>query len=630
MTSRLDDRQIAQAFFGAVPSHDGVRFRVWAPAARKVSLVLHDGSAAGSHPLARIEGGVFETWIRGAAAGASYAFRMDDGEPKPDPASRFQPQGVHGPSQIVDPDAYAWHDARWHPPRVNDLVVYELHVGTFTPEGTFAAARGRLPYLRDLGITAVEVMPIADFPGNCNWGYDGVALFSPSRAYGTPGDFRAFVDQAHQHGLAVILDVVYNHLGPEGAYVVHFSDRYLTDRHASPWGMAVNLDGPGAEFVRRFILDNALHWIREYHVDGLRLDATHALMDTSERNIVPELAQTLREVVPRHVVLHAEDHRNMASMVEHRSHGGWGLDGVWADDFHHIVRRMVAGDAFSYYRDFAGTAEELATVIRQGWLYTGQHSVHLEKPRGSNPSRVPMTRFIVCLQNHDQIGNRATGDRLHHSVAPEVWRAASVILLTAPMTPLLFMGQEWATSSPFLYFTDLEAELGRRVTDGRRREFSAFPGFSAPEDAARIPDPQAETTFTASKLGWQELTQPNHARVLALYRELLNLRRKHSALAGGDELQGEAYAPDAGTIVMRRSAGGDAFWVIARLTSGGNVDLNEAASVLGHELRGARLNVLLDTEHAEFAADPTAIDVSTVSGATIVRFARPGAIILQT
>ena len=630
MTGTLDDTQAARAFFGAVPSHDGARFRLWAPAARAVSLVLHDGTAAGTHPLARVEGGLFETWVRGAAAGATYAYRMDDGEAKPDPASRFQPQGVHGPSLIVDPHAYVWHDTRWHAPRVNDVVIYELHVGTFTPDGTFAAASARLPYLRDLGITAVEVMPVADFPGNRNWGYDGVALFAPSHAYGTPDDFRAFVNDAHRLGLAVILDVVYNHLGPEGAYVFYFSDHYLTDRHASPWGMAVNLDGPGAEFVRHFILDNARHWIREYHLDGLRLDATHALIDTSTTNIVLELAQTLHRVVPRRILLYAEDHRNLAQMLEQESHGGWELDGVWADDFHHIVRRMVAGDAAGYYSDFAGTTQELATVIGQGWLYTGQHSTHMERQRGSDPSRIPMSRFVVCLQNHDQVGNRALGDRLHHSIPPEVWRAASVVLLTVPMTPLLFMGQEWGASSPFLYFTDLEPELGRNVTEGRRREFSAFPDFSTPQDATRIPDPQAAETFQASKLPWQEMPQADHARMLALYRELLYLRRRHLALAGSDELHGEAYAPDAGTVVFRRSAGGDTFWVIARLTSSGDVDLSEAASALGHDALGPNLEIVLDTEHAQFAADPRAIDISTVSGATIVRFARPGAIIVRS
>ena len=630
MSPIFGDTQIAQAFFGAVPSQDGVRFRLWAPDANEILLVLHDGKAAGTHPLARTEGGMFETWVRGAAAGDTYAYRMNGDEPRPDPASRFQPQGVHGASQIVDPAAYRWHDTQWQPRRPEDLVLYELHVGTFSPEGTFAGARARLPYLRDLGITVVEVMPIADFAGSRNWGYDGVALFAPSRAYGSPDDFRAFVDAAHGHGLAVMLDVVYNHLGPDGAWLPYFSQRYLTDRHSSPWGPAVNLDGPGAEYVRRFILDNALYWLREFHVDGLRLDATHALIDDSEPNIVQELARTLRQAVPHRIFLHAEDHRNDARMLEAPWQEGWDLDGVWADDFHHVIRRMVAGDAHAYFADFTGAAPELATVVRQGWLYTGQHSANMNHARGTNPERVPMYRFVVCLQNHDQVGNRAAGDRLHHAITPEVWRAASVVLLTAPMTPLLFMGQEWGASTPFLYFTDHQPALGKLVTEGRRREFKDFPAFSSPGAAERIADPQLPATFESSRLRWDEQSQGEHARVLALYRELLALRRRHEALAGSDDLNGEAVAPDRETLVMRRAGDDATFWIIARFASAGEVDLTEAASELGHDLRGVELAIALDTEHAQFAADPHAIDVSTMSSATLVRFARPGAIVLKS
>ena len=630
MASTLGDAQLAQAFFGAVPTQDGVRFRVWAPDARELSLVIHDGKAAGTHPLARGDDGLYETWVRGAAAGDTYAYRKDGQDPRPDPASRFQPQGVHGPSQIVDPQAFAWRDRQWRVRRVEDLIVYELHIGTFSPEGTFAGARARLPYLRDLGITAIEIMPVADFAGARNWGYDGVALFAPSRAYGTPDDFRALVDAAHANGLAVILDVVYNHLGPEGAYVPFFSSRYLTDRHASPWGKAVNLDGPGAEFVRRFIIDNALYWLREFHVDGLRLDATHALIDDSQRHIVQELVTAVRTAAPHRVIVHAEDHRNLAGMLESPRLGGWDLDGVWADDFHHVMRRMTAGDEHGYFADFAGTARELADVIRQGWLYTGQHSAVMNHPRGTPPSRVPMHRFVVCLQNHDQVGNRAQGDRVAQAVAADAWRAASVVLLTVPMTPLLFMGQEWAASTPFLYFTDLEPELGKLVTEGRRKEFAAFPEFSAPGATERVPDPQAETTFLASQLRWDEQQRPEHARVLALYRRLIDLRMTHGALAGSVALAGEAVAPDDETLVMRRAEGGDTFWVVARFRSGGDVDLTAAGAQLDQDLRGIRLEVVLDTEHAEFAADPRPIDIAASSADTIVRFARPGAVILRS
>ncbi|MEX2663717.1 MAG: malto-oligosyltrehalose trehalohydrolase [Vicinamibacterales bacterium] len=618
------DARRAPAFFGAVPSQDGVRFRVWASGAQDVRLQLHDGGAAGLHPLADAGNGVRETWIKGAAAGDRYAYILDGSPPLPDPASRFQPDGVHGASQVVDPSAFAWSDLRWRTRPARDLIVYELHVGAFSEAGTFAGAERRLPYLRDLGVTTVELMPVADFPGRRNWGYDGVSLFAPSRAYGTPDDLRRLVDAAHRHGLSVMLDVVYNHLGPEGAYLPRFSPGYLTGRHTTPWGDAINLD---AHLVRQFILDNAAHWVREYHVDGLRLDATHALIEDHPPTIVEEIAAVTQAVAGRPIVVHAEDHRNLAPMVEDRRLGGWGLDGVWADDFHHVVRRMTAGDQDSYYADFAGSAGELATIIRQGWLYAGAHSAHMKGPRGTDPGRVPMYRFIVCLQNHDQIGNRALGERLHHEIPPEVWRAASVLLLTVPMTPLLFMGQEWAASTPFQFFTDLEPGLGRLVTVGRRREFAGFPQFADPDAAERIPDPQAEETFRNSRLRWDELGAGVHERSLALYRALLAMRRDSPALSGSDDTSGTAFAPDDETIVMRRSDGRAAFWVVCRFRSAGAADLGAAAAAMG--LEAGRLHPVLDTEHAEFAQDPAPIDITSEGGRTVIRFQRPGAVILQ-
>lgn len=616
------------AFFGAVPSQDGVRFRIWSQGARRIQLQLQTGAAAGMHPLAAAGEGVFETWVKGAAAGDRYAYVLDDGETLPDPASRFQPEGVHAASQVVDPAAFPWTDARWRRRPARDLIIYELHVGTFSPEGTFAGVEKRLPYLRDLGITAIEIMPVADFAGARNWGYDGVALYAPSRAYGSPDDFRRLVDAAHAHGLAVMLDVVYNHLGPEGAYLPRFSPSYLTDRHQTPWGGAVNLDSAGSNYVRRFIVDNALHWVREYHVDGLRLDATHALIDESSRNIVQELVTEVRAAAGPDVVIHAEDHRNMAAMIEDGTRG-WGLDGVWADDFHHVVRRLTAGDEHGYFADFKGTGEELATVLRKGWLYSGQHSEHMNVSRGTDASHVPMYRFVVCIQNHDQVGNRAMGDRLHHAIPAAAWRAASVLLLTAPMTPLLFMGQEWGTSSPFQYFTDLEPELGKLVTEGRRREFASFPEFSDPHARERIPDPQAESTFTGSRLRWDEQTDGDHARCLALYRTLIALRRDHPALAGDEQTAGEATAPDAGTVIFRRTDAGETFWIVVRFDGAGEVDLVAAAAALGADLRNARMQVILETEHAEYAADPHPIDVPRFGSDALVRFARPGAVILK-
>lgn len=630
MTALLSGQPRAySSFFGAVPSEDGVRFRIWAASAQQLQLRLLSGAAAGTHPLARTDEGLFETWVRHAAAGDRYSYVVDGSDILPDPASRYQPEGVHGPSEIIDPVKFEWHDGRWKTRPVRDHIVYELHVGTFSPEGTFEAVRQRLPYLRDLGITAIELMPIADFAGMRNWGYDAVALFAPSRAYGSPDDLRRLVDTAHAEGLAVFLDVVYNHLGPEGAYLPRFSATYLTDRHHTPWGRAVNLDDSGSEQVRRFIVDNAVHWVREYHVDGLRLDATHALIDQSSRHIVEEIAEAARGAAGRHIVVHAEDHRNNAAMIEDPGQRGWGLDGVWADDFHHVIRRMAAGDEHSYFADFEGTAGELATTINQGWLYTGQHSAHMNHARGTDASRVPMYRFVVCIQNHDQVGNRAMGDRLHETASPEAWRVASVVLLTVPMLPLLFMGQEWAASSPFQYFTDLEPELGKLVTAGRRKEFAAFPEFSAADARERIPDPQAETTFANSKLRWNEHGTGNHARTLALYRALIALRREHPALSGSDERNGHAVATDAVSVVIRRGDERETFWVVARFGGAGTVDLVAAAARLGVDLGRAAIEAVLDTEHGEFVADPQPIDLPAGGADGPIRFARAGAVILR-
>ena len=613
------------ALFGAVPSADGVRFAVSAPAANRVEVTLHDGAAAGTHPLARSDDHLFETWIRGAAAGDRYSYALDGSEPLPDPGSRFQPDGVHGPSQIVDPSLYAWRDSRWHARAPHDTIVYELHVGTFTPEGTFAGVRSRLPYLRDLGVTAIELMPVADFAGQRNWGYDGVALFAPSRAYGTPDDLRALVDAAHAHGLAVILDIVYNHLGPEGAYLGRFNPEFFTSKHQTPWGAAINLDGADSALVRRFIVDNACHWVREYHFDGLRLDATHALIDESPKHIVQEIAEAVRAEAGRHILVHAEDHRNFAAMIEDVQAGGWGLDGVWADDFHHVVRSMVAGDRHGYYGDFAGRMRELETIIRDGWLYSGEHSRYMNGPRGTHPGKVPMDRFVVCAQNHDQIGNRALGERLHHEITPDNWRAISVLLLMVPMTPLLFMGQEWAASTPFQFFTDFEPGLGRLVSEGRRREFADFPAFSDPQAALRIPDPQAESTFLNSRLRWDERSSGHHSRSLALHRALLALRLDHRALTGSAWTSGCATSPDDNTIVVRRSDGGETFWIVARLRSAGTIDLADVAFALSEDLHDSTLDLVLDTEHAEFAESPAAIDMARAT----LTFQRAGAVILR-
>ena len=613
--------------FGARPVHGGVRFRVWAPSARHVTLVVHDGAAAGEYSVPKDDEDVFDLIVARAAAGDRYSYRMNGGDLRPDPASRFQPESVHGPSEIVDPSAFQWTDARWGGRPAADRILYELHIGTFSPEGTFAGATSRLEAVRDVGMTVIEIMPVADFAGARNWGYDGVCLYAPSRAYGRPDDLRRLVDRAHQLGMAVLFDVVYNHLGPEGAYLPSFNEEYFTDRHVTPWGRGVNLDGPGSPMVRRFIVDNACHWVREYHADGLRLDATHALVEEDQGAIVREIVKQARDTTTRPVFIHAEDHRNLAPMVEDSALGGWGVEGVWADDFHHVVRVLLAGDAHGYYADFLGTAHELARTIQQGWLFTGQPSRGSGQPRGSDGSRVPMYRFVVCLQNHDQVGNRALGDRLHERVPPEVWRAASALLLTVPMTPLLFMGQEWAASTPFQYFTDLEATLGEQVTEGRRREFAAFPEFSDEQARQSIPDPQARSTFEASRLRWDERAEPAHRAVLELYRALIALRLDHpSALGASTGVAGDAVALDDETIAVRRADGGDVFWVIVRFRSAGVVDLSPPTEVRGED--SAEWTVVLTTEDPLFALDPCPPQVDE-RGGPLIRFERAGAVILR-
>ena len=618
-------RKTHQPVFGAVPVPGGVRFRLWAPDAARVRLSIRRGGAPPSViELARADTrgssdlpGAWEATVSGAHAGDRYAYAVDAGDWVPDPASRFQPDGVHEWSEVIDPSAFNWSDGGWAGLDPRRAVIYELHVGTFTPEGTFLAAIAKLPHLRDLGVTAIELMPLADFAGRRNWGYDGVALFAPSRAYGRPDDLRAFVNAAHAAGLAVLVDVVYNHLGPEGAYLPAISGRFLTTKHETPWGGAVNLDDEGSEGVRRLIVDNALHWIHEYHADGLRLDATHSLVDTSPRHLVSELAEAVHAAADPSPLVYAEDHRNLNTMVQPAARGGWDLDGVWADDFHHVVRRMLGGGGHAYFVDYQGTASELADTIRRGWLYTGQRSTHQKEPRGTDPSSVEMRRAVVCVENHDQVGNRAMGDRPEHSVDPAAWRAAIAVLLTAPMTPLLFMGQEWAASTPFLFFTDFSAELGRKVVEGRRREFEGFPEFAAPGAAERIPDPQADGTFESSRLRWDEREKPEHARVLALHRALLRLRNERPALTGADAYDCAAEALDNDTVAFERGdAGEPRMLVVARLRGRGTVRVPRLA--------GGTWRPLLTTEDAAFAADPMP---PRIDAAGSIAFERPGAIV---
>ena len=561
---------------GATVLPNGVRFAVWAPKAKRVDVRIAREDGPADHPLTRQEDGLHAGFVPGIGAGARYRYRLDGGEAYPDPWSRFQPEGVHGPSEAIDPTTYSWGDTAWPGLTTDGLVIYELHVGAYTPAGTFAALVDQLPELKRLGVTAIELMPVADFPGRWNWGYDGVALFAPSRAYGRPDDLRRLVDAAHQAGLGVILDVVYNHLGPDGNYLGVYSDDYFTDRHATPWGDAVNYDGPDSRRVRDFVIGNARSWIEEFHVDGLRLDATHAIVDDSPRHLLAELGEQARAASRTPIVLIAEDERNDVRLVRPVEEGGYGLDAVWADDFHHEVRVALTGQREGYFSNFEGTAAGIARVIEEGFLYQGQIEPHGGHPRGTKVTTEPAGAFVFCVENHDQVGNRALGERLEHLIAPGSFAVASALLLFAPETPLLWMGQEFAASSPFLFFTDHTPELGRLVTEGRRNEFAWFAGFRDDRSRDRIPDPQDEATFRSSKLDLSE--RETHAGVYRLYQDLLALRRGDPVLHGQDRTRIRATAIGERVVAVHRWRGTDHRLLLANLGDSADIDLDEAIS----------------------------------------------------
>jgi len=402
---------------------------------------------------------------------------------------------------------------------LSELTIYELHIGAFTPDGTFAAAKEKLPYLRDLGVNSIEIMPVADFPGKRNWGYDGVSAYAPARIYGTPNEFRSLIDAAHASRIAVILDVVYNHFGPDGNYLAAFHPDYFHRTHKTPWGSAFNFE---SQPVRQFFLENIAYWMDEFHIDGFRLDATHTIADESDVHVFTEIANIVRE---RGGFVTAEDERNDANLTTRIEQGGFGLDGCWADDFHHVVNVMLTGTRDAYFKNYEGTCAELATTLQQGWLFTGQVQKTTGRPRGNDPSSLPVEKLIYCISNHDQVGNRAFGERIAHLISPAAYRAVSALLLLSPYTPFLFMGQEWAASTPFQFFTDHNAELGEKVIAGRRHEFRDFAAFREPKTREAIPSPQAEETFLRSKLQWEECLTTKGEGLINLYRTCLDLRK---------------------------------------------------------------------------------------------------------
>jgi maltooligosyltrehalose trehalohydrolase len=501
-------------------------------------------------PMTQTGGGWWQVDVPSAGAGTDYRFALDGGEPLPDPRSAWQPHGVFGPSRVVDHGAFRWADQAWQAPPLSSAVIYELHVGTFTPEGTFDSAISRLDHLVDLGISHVELMPVNEFPGVRGWGYDGVDLYAPHHAYGGPDGLKRLVDACHARGLAILLDVVYNHLGPSGNYLGRFGP-YFTERYTTPWGQAINLDGPESDEVRRFICNNALMWLRDYHCDGLRLDAVHAIVDTSALHLLEQLAvevEALQAHLGRRLVVIAESDLNDPRLVRSREAGGYGLDAQWSDDFHHALHSVLTGERSGYYADF-GTLADLAHALAHAYVYDGRYSRFRRRHHGRPAPGFSGARFLGYLQNHDQIGNRARGERCAALMSTGRLKIGAALVLTAPFVPMLFQGEEWGASTPFQYFTDHEdTALGQQVSEGRRNEFAAF-GW----DPTEVPDPQDPATFQRSKLDWSEMEREPHASLLDWHRRLIALRHSLPPLTDGrlDRVH-VRYDEQARWLVMQR------------------------------------------------------------------------------
>lgn len=509
---------------------DSTHFRVWAPNAQSVAVQLIDQDRI-TVPMQRDKSGYFETVVSGTVPGSRYRYVLNGTKERPDPASRFQPEGVHGPSSVVNPRTFPWTDQSWRGLPLRDFIIYELHVGTFTREGTFEAIIPHLAYLKDtVGMTAIELMPVAQFPGRRNWGYDGAYPFAVQASYGGPQGLKQLVNACHTLGLAVILDVVYNHLGPEGNYLGDFGP-YFTDRYRTPWGSAINYDGSDSDAVRHYFISNALYWVAEYHIDGLRLDAIHGIYDFSANHILKDIASAVygqAESLKRQVAVIAESDLNDTRVIDPRSCGGYGLDGQWNDDFHHALRVLLTGERLGYYQDFHGL-HDLTEALRRGFVYTGQYSAYRRHKHGNSSEHCPPSQFVVFSQNHDQIGNRAVGDRLSTQLSLDTLKVAQALVLLAPNIPLLFMGEEYGETVPFQYFIEhSDPDLIEAVRQGRRREFSHF-GWK-PED---IPDPQDPATFERSRLR-REALNDRQAALLRWTKSLIQLRRGVPSLGAGD------------------------------------------------------------------------------------------------
>ena len=513
--------------------------RVWAPACRRVDFVIDGGRP---HALERSDDGFFDGAVDDVRPGTRYWYRLDGERLRPDPVSRYQPAGPHGPSQIVDPSAFEWTDGSWKGLAPHGQVIYEIHVGTFTKAGTWRAAANELDALVDLGVTAIEVMPIADFPGRFGWGYDGVNLYAPTRLYGSPDDLRSFIDRAHGLGLGVILDVVYNHVGPDGNYLAEFSADYFTDRYRNDWGAAINFEGPAP--ARAYFVENAAYWIDEYHFDGLRLDATQDMHDASKEHVIAEIARAARAAArQRRVFLSAENEPQQTRLVTAPESGGFGLDALWNDDYHHAAAVALTGRREAYYTDYRGSAQELISCAKYGYLFQGQWYAWQKKRRGVPGLDLPASTYVAYIENHDQVANSAFGLRLHQLSSPGRYRAITALTLLGPATPLLFQGQEFASSAPFLYFADPREDLHESIRHGRREFLGQFPSLSDPQVAAALPSPVDERTFVRCKLDPQE--RRTHTASYALHRDLLAIRRDDPVVRAPRRVDGAVIAASA-------------------------------------------------------------------------------------
>ena len=551
-------------------SSSNAEIRVWAPASQRVEFVIEGGD---SHQLTRDAAGMFEGTVRGVATDTRYWFRLDRGRLRPDPVSRYQPSGPHGPSAIVDGASFAWTDQRWPGVHEHGQVLYEMHVGTFTPEGTWRAAEEQLPELAELGITTIEMMPVADFAGRFGWGYDGVNLYAPTRLYGRPDDLRSFVNRAHALGLAVILDVVYNHLGPDGNYLGDFSPNYFTDRYTNDWGRAINFEDDGPE--RSYFVENAGYWVDEFHFDGLRFDATQDIKDASREHVLAAMSRRAREAAGgKRIFLIAENEPQEAKLIRPLAQGGYGLDALWNDDYHHTAVVAMTGRREAYYTDYTGSVQELVSCAKHGFLYQGQWYSWQKKRRGAPAFDLSPTRFVSYIENHDQVANSAFGLRLHQVTSPGRYRALTALTLLGPATPLLFQGQEFASSAPFLFFADHREELRQAVRDGRREFLSQFVSLRDPDVLSALPSPIDEATFQKCKLDLNE--RHAHAFAYALYRDLLRLRSAHTSITDGSRIDGALLGSTA--MVLRYFGGPEHLILIINL--GADLDFTPAPEPL--------------------------------------------------